>query len=80
MNILRYSLNIYTFDHCNPHTVRIAFKCNVADKSIKTHIKCANLNVHRCKNKVGLVLKKRTFIFVLFLKGSMPNLFFCRVF
>ena len=30
--------------------MRFKFKGNVADKSIKTHTKCANLNVHRCKN------------------------------
>ena len=40
--------NIYTFEHCNPHKVRIVFKGNVTDKSIKTHNLCANLNVHRC--------------------------------
>jgi hypothetical protein len=42
---------IYTFEHCNPHKVRIVFKGNViakqlpegeSDKSIKTHTKCAN--------------------------------------
>ena len=31
------------------HKVRIVFKGNVTDKSIKTHAKRANLNVHRCK-------------------------------
>jgi hypothetical protein len=30
--------------------VRFKFKGNVADKSIKTHTLCANLNVHRCKS------------------------------
>ena len=30
------------------------FKCNVADKSIKTHTKCANLNGHRCKDVDGV--------------------------
>jgi len=40
---------VYTFEHYNPHKVRIVFKGNVTDKSIKTHAKRANLNVHRCK-------------------------------
>ena len=39
---------IYTFEHYNPHKVRIVFKGNVTDKSIKTHALRANLNVHLC--------------------------------
>jgi hypothetical protein len=39
---------IYTIEHYNPHKVRLVFNGNVTDKSIKTHTKCANLNVHRC--------------------------------
>ena len=39
---------VYTFEQLKPHKVRFKFKGNVADKSIKTHTKCANLNVHRC--------------------------------
>jgi hypothetical protein len=39
---------IYTFEHY-PHFVRIKmFKCNVTYILIKTHTKCANLNLHRC--------------------------------
>jgi len=38
----------YTLEHYKPHKVRLVFKGNVADKSIKTHTQCANLNVHRC--------------------------------
>ena len=38
----------YTFEHYNPHKVRIVVKGNVADKSIKMHVLRANLNVHRC--------------------------------
>ena len=45
-----YIYILYTFEHYNPHFVRIVFKCNVTDKSIKTHAKRAKLNVHRCKN------------------------------
>jgi hypothetical protein len=32
-------------------------KGNVTDKSIKTHTKCANLNVHRCKIKKNINTK-----------------------
>jgi hypothetical protein len=39
---------VYTFEHYNPHKVRIVFNCNVTDKSINTHALRANLNVHRC--------------------------------
>ena len=34
---------------CKSHKVRLVLKGNVTDKSINTHTKCANLNVHRCK-------------------------------
>jgi len=38
-------LNIYTFEHYNPHKMRIVFKGNVTDKSIKTHVLRANLHL-----------------------------------
>ena len=44
-------LTIFIFTHLNiinPNKVRIVFKGNITDKSIKTHALQANLNVHRC--------------------------------
>ena len=50
----------YTFEHCNPHKMRIVFKGNVTDKLIKTHTKCANLNVHRCiKTNITTVINNK---------------------
>ena len=49
MSHYTYTLMFYTFEQLKPHKVRFKFKWNVADKSIKTHTECANINVHRCK-------------------------------
>ena len=48
INIFIQKNQFYTFEHYKSHKVLLVFKGNVADKSIKTHTKCANLNVHRC--------------------------------
>ncbi len=74
---------IYTFEHYNPHKVRIVFKCNVTDKSITpfrisnalvddfvVNHKSASPSSFKSAHEVGVLNEKRCKTHALRLKCS----------
>ena len=45
---------LYTFEHYNPHFVRIVFNCNVTDKSINTHTHALRANFTSYEMFIGV--------------------------